>query len=132
MSPNTDQRELQTWELWYPDAAATGIPFARSRIDPVCHLWCHSAPESLSVTVRRGDDQVIARGEGLKRQGEQYPMTRLAIEGDRVTREDRFPTDADLGSVVVLPGGEAGDLISWWNAADASEWRWQVEFYNHR
>ena len=21
---------------------------------------------------------------------------------------------------------------AWWNAADASEWRWQVEFYNHR
>jgi hypothetical protein len=58
-------------------------------------------------------------------------MTRLARVGDRVVREDRWPTDADLTSLVVLPGGEVGTLLRWWNAADGSEWRWQVEFYNH-
>ena len=26
----------------------------------------------------------------------------------------------------------AAILVSWWNAEDESEWRWQVEFYNHR
>ena len=33
---------------------------------------------------------------------------------------------------VLLPGGEVGILLSWWNAAGESEWRWQVEFYNQR
>jgi hypothetical protein len=32
---------------------------------------------------------------------------------------------------VILPGGEAGILKSWWHADDHSEWRWQIEFYNH-
>jgi hypothetical protein len=32
---------------------------------------------------------------------------------------------------VILPGGEVGTLIRWWNTEDGSEWRWQVEFYNH-
>ena len=40
------------------------------------------------------------------------------------------PADHDLGSPVLLPGGEVGVLLSWRNAADESEWRWQVEFYN--
>jgi hypothetical protein len=26
---------------------------------------------------------------------------------------------------------EAGTLLEWWNAADGSEWRWKIEFYNH-
>jgi hypothetical protein len=48
-----------------------------------------------------------------------------------ISREDRWPAAADVGAVVILPGGEAGELKSWWNADDGSAWRWQVEFYNH-
>jgi hypothetical protein len=125
-------KDVQTWELWYPEAAATGLPFARARIDPTDVLWVHAAPPSLAVTVRAGDDRVIARGEPLKRAGEQYPMTRLSKNGDQVSREDRWPTADDLGALVILPGGEAGVLEHWWNAEDGSEWRWRVEFYNHR
>ena len=51
--------------------------------------------------------------------------------GDQVERQDRWPTEADLGALVILPGGEVGRLMAWWNADDGSEWRWQVEFYNH-
>ena len=123
---------LHTWEVYYPEAAATGLPFARCRIDPTDVLWLHSAPEKLAVTVREGDDRVIARGEPLERCGEKYPMTRLERVGETIRREDRFPTQADLGELVLLPGGEAGRLRAWWNAEDGSEWRWQVEFYNHR
>ena len=25
-----------------------------------------------------------------------------------------------------------GRIVAWWNADDGSEWRWQVELYNHR
>jgi hypothetical protein len=124
--------ELQTWELWYPAAGATGLEFARGRIDPTSVLWVHAAPDRLAVTVRSGDDRVTARGEPLERQGRGYPMTRLSVEGDAVKREDRWPTDADLGAIVILPGGEVGVLTAWWNAEDGSAWRWSVEFSNRR
>jgi hypothetical protein len=125
-------KALQTWELWYPAAAATGLPFARGRIDPAEVLWVHAAPERLAVTIRDGDDRVIARGEPLERRGPYLPTTRLWLEGDEVRREDRWPTDDDLGSLIILPGGEVGTLVAWWNAPDGSEWRWRVEFYNRR
>jgi hypothetical protein len=122
---------METWDLWYPEAGATGLPFARGRIDPADVLWVHAAPPTLAVTVRDAEGQVTARGEPLRRQGERRPLTRLARRGDAVEREDRWPTEADLGALVILPGGEVGRLTAWWNAEDGSEWRWQVEFYNH-
>jgi hypothetical protein len=77
---------MQTWELYYPEAAATGMPFARGRMDPADVLWVHAAPPTLSVTVREGDERIVARGERLERAGERYPMTRLARRGDRIVR----------------------------------------------
>ena len=123
---------VQTWELWFPEAGATGLEFARARIDPTDVLWVHAAPEVLAATVRDGDDRVTARGAPLRRNGEQLPMTRLEIRGDNVERKDRWPTEADLGALVILPGGEVGTLVAWWNKPDGSEWRWQLELYNHR
>jgi hypothetical protein len=124
--------KLHTWELWYPGAGATGLPLARARIDPTDAVWAHAVPRKVAVVVRQGDDRAVARGEGLSRAGGYLPMTRFAIEGDAVTREDRWPTDDDLGTVVILPGGEAGILTAWWNEADGSAWRWSVEFSNRR
>jgi hypothetical protein len=105
---------------------------ARARIDPLDAVWVHAVPRKLAVTVRQGDDRVIARGEPLERSGPYLPMTRLTLEGDAVGREDRWPTDDDLGAIVILPGGEAGVLTAWWNAEDGSAWRWSVEFSNRR
>ncbi|MGH2382752.1 MAG: hypothetical protein ACRDG7_16245 [Candidatus Limnocylindria bacterium] len=124
--------DLHTWELWYPGAGATGIPVARARIDPVEVVWAHAVPRKVSVTVRQGDDQAIARGEALERSGPYLPMTRFALHDDTVRRADRWPTDTDLGTIVILPGGEAGVLTAWWNAEDGSAWRWSVEFSNSR
>jgi hypothetical protein len=59
-------------------------------------------------------------------------MTRLQRRGDAIEREDRWPVESDLGALVLLPGGEVGTLTAWWNADDGSEWRWLVQFYNHR
>jgi hypothetical protein len=59
-------------------------------------------------------------------------MARLAVDDGRISREDRWPTADDLGALVILPGGEVGTLIEWWNAADGSEWRWRLELYNRR
>lgn len=121
---------VETWELWYPGAAATGLPFARGRLDPTDVMWVHSAPKKVDVTVRSFDGGVRAHGQ-VTRAGEYLPMTRLWIDGRQVRREDRWPTANDLGSLVILPGGEVGTLVAWWNAPDGSEWRWRVEFYNH-
>ena len=123
---------VHTWELWYPGAGATGILVARARIDPAEVVWAHAMPRKVSVTVRQGDDRVVARGEGLARAGSYLPMTRFTFDGDAIARDDRWPTDADLGAVVILPGGEAGILTAWWNADDGSAWRWSVEFSNRR
>jgi len=122
---------METWDLWFPDAGATGLPFARGRLDPTDVLWVHAAPPLLSVTVRDQRGVVVASGDRLQRTGERLPLTCLSRDDVGIRRADRWPTEADLGARVILPGGEVGQLISWWNAEDGSEWRWQVEFYNH-
>ena len=122
---------LQTWDAWYPGGGATGLPFARGRVDPTEVLWVHSAPKKLDVTVRAQDGTVVARGL-VSRDGPYLPMTRLSLADGELHREDRWPTDEDLGALVMLPGGEVGELVAWWNAEDGSAWRWRVEFSNSR
>ncbi len=124
-------RTTEDWDLWYPKAGATGIPFARGRVDAVDVMLVHAAPPFLTVTVRSRDGSVLAEGVDLE-QTDDTPITRLTRRGDRIEREDIWPGEADIGRLVLLPGGEAGTLLQWWNAPDHSEWRWQVEFYNHR
>jgi len=126
------EKTLQTWELYYPESAATGLAVARARIDPAEVVWLHAAPPVLAALVREGDDRVVARGEPLRLAGTRFPMTRLERRGTQIVREDRWPTDTDLGAVVILPGGEAGILKSWWNASDGNEWRWTLELSNRR
>jgi len=125
------EQTTEDWDLWYPKAAATGIPFARGRVENVDVMLVHAAPPVLTVTVRSGDGRVLAEGKDLE-QTDDMPITRLTRRGDTIEREDIWPTDEDIGRLVLLPGGEAGKLLLWWNAPDHSEWRWQVEFYNHR
>ena len=124
--------ELETWDLWYPGPGATGLPFARCRVngsEAGDRLLVHAAPQKLQVTVRDATGKVLATGEGLERH-QPGPMSFLVRRGATITLEDGWPTEQDIGRVVLLPGGEAGILKSWWNADDRKEWRWQVEFYN--
>jgi hypothetical protein len=121
----------QVWDLWFPQAAAQGLPFARGRLDATDVLLVHAAPPLLDVAVRNDAGRLLAEGKGLQRTADR-PMVRLTIHGDRIEREDLWPAEEDVGRPVILPGGEVGLLLQWWNAADGSEWRWRVEFYNHR
>jgi hypothetical protein len=123
--------ETVVWDLWFPEAGSTGIAFARGRLNPTNVLWVHAAPATLEVTVRASDGQIIAQGNSLVRSGPRFPMTRLWLNGMQVQREDRWPEVADQGNLVILPGGEVGTLLEWWNAHDGSEWRWKIELYNH-
>ena len=122
---------MQVWDLWYPDAAAQGLPFARGRMDATEVLLVHAAPESLNVEVHDDAGRLLARGERLGRTVD-TPMLRLIVQGETIAREDIWPGEADIGRPVLLPGGETGILKAWWNAPDEQEWRGQVEFYNHR
>ena len=124
---------LEVWDLWFPDAGATGIAFARSRVDDQAagnRLLVHAAPPKLDVAVRDQDGKLIAQGSGLER-GQSGPMSYLVRQGEAISLEDGWPSQDDLGRLVILPGGEAGVLKAWWHAEDHSEWRWQLEFYNH-
>ena len=125
------QGDHQIWDLWYPDAAAQGLPFARGRLAATDVLLVHAAPETLAVVVRDDEGQVLAQGSGLVRTAER-PMARLTVRDGKIARQDLWPVEGDTGRPVILPGGEVGILLSWWNAEDGSEWRWRVEFYNHR
>jgi hypothetical protein len=81
--------------------------------------------------VRSENGERIAYAKDIEQTADR-PMARLTVQGENITREDQWPTESDIGQLVILPGGEVGTLISWWNAEDGSQWRWQVEFYNHR
>lgn len=122
--------KIEIWDLWYPKAAATGVPFARGRLDSTEVLLVHAAPPVLTVEVRNKDGLRLALGVDLPQTADR-PMARLTRRGDEITREDLWPEEEDIGCLVILPGGEVGELLKWWNAEDGSEWRWQVEFYNH-
>jgi len=124
--------QLETWDLWYPGPGATGLPFARARVnarDAAERVLIHAAPQKLQVTVRDQSGNVVARGEGLERH-QPGPMSYLLRRGPTITLEDGWPTEDDVGRLVILPGGEAGILKAWWNADDRKEWRWKIEFYN--
>ena len=123
---------MEIWDLWYPEAASQGLPFARARIEHADAVLVHAAPIVLRVEVRDDAGALVALADGLRRQGGQFPITRLSRLRNVITRWDGWPDAGDIGRIVVLPGGEAGVLKQWWNAADGSAWRWQVEFYNHR
>jgi hypothetical protein len=123
-------KQMQTWDLWYPQAAATGLPFARGRIDGAEVLLVHAAPKVLEVKVYEGDT-LVAQGKELEA-SDDTPITRLTRRGDRIEREDIWPQASDIGTLVLLPGGEAGRLVQWWHAPDQSEWRWRIELYNKR
>jgi hypothetical protein len=123
---------LEIWDLWFPGPGASGLPFARSRVnanDVRDRVLVHAAPQKLQVKVYDTAGAIVARGDGLERH-QPGPMSFLIRQGSSITLEDGWPTERDLGLVVILPGGEAGILKSWWNADDRKEWRWQVEFYN--
>jgi hypothetical protein len=123
--------ELHIWDLWYPQAAATGLPFARGRLDATEVLLVHAPPPMLTVEVRADSGLRLAFSRDLPKTADR-PMARLTRQGDRIARLDLWPQPEDLGRALILPGGEVGRLVQWWNAEDGSEWRWQVEFYNHR
>ena len=127
----SEQSKLQIWDLWYPQAGATGTSFARGRLDATNILWVHAPPPMVTAEVRSESGNRLAYAQDLAQTADR-PMARLTRNGETITRQDLWPTESNFGELVILPGGEVGHLLYWWNAEDGSEWRWQVEFYNHK
>src|SRR5713101_541833 len=94
--------DIRIWDLWYPKGGATCVPFARGRLGVTDVLWVHSPPEYLSVEIRDDDGQMISKGKDLKQTAD-FPMARLVRLGERITREDKFPSQDHIGSLVILP-----------------------------
>jgi hypothetical protein len=125
----SEQSQLEYWDIWYPKATATGMSVARGLVDPTQIMLAHALPDVITVEIRDREGSRLAFGADLERTMES-PMCRLTRSGAAITREDFWPTEADYGLPVLLPGGEAGILRSWWNAGDRKEWRWDLELYN--
>jgi len=121
--------ETYVWELRNPDGGALGLEFARGTSAPTDVLLVHAAPSRLNVEVRTWEGQLVAVGRNLRHE-EVAPMSKLTISGDKVARENVWPTEDDVGQPVILPGGEVGILMAWWNDDVGQEWRWSVEFAN--
>jgi hypothetical protein len=122
---------VHVWSLRYPFAGSTGVEFARGLMDPTPVLLAHAAPEALTVEVYENGSKLIAIGQDLIRKSDPTPITKLRIDGERITREDVWPGDDDIGLPVILPGGEVGIMTEWSNAADLTSWEWSVRFSNH-
>ncbi|HET7530986.1 MAG TPA: hypothetical protein VFJ98_08520 [Mycobacteriales bacterium] len=118
--------EQYYWDLRNPDGAMLGLDFARGVSAPTDLMLAHALPERVDV-VRDEDGAEVARGDALEHP-ESTPIARLRIDGDRVTRENVWPDDSDIGRYVILPGGEIGTVCEWSHADDHSRWRWKVEF----
>ncbi len=121
----------QIWDLWIPDVAAQGVLFAHGRLNATQVLLVHAAPEKLTVEVYDDKRNIMAQGTDLARTAN-TPMARLQVKGKEVMREDIWPTEVDYGLPVILAGGEVGILQEWWNDKEQQQWRWRLEFYNHR
>jgi hypothetical protein len=116
------------WDLRSTDGGASGLAFARASLDPSRSILVHAPPSRLDVEVRSNGEHLIAVGHDLRADpGEATPIARLVLDGTRVLRSQIWPTERDLGSVVLLPGGEAGVLRSWETSPDRSAWTWSLE-----
>ncbi len=119
----------QTWEVWYPKAASTGLLLGRGLLSPTDTLLVHAVPDVLTAEVRSDSGRRLAFGQDLPRT-QASPICRLTRDGASIHREDIWPTERDYDLPILLPGGEVGVLKAWWNADDRKEWRWQIELYN--
>lgn len=116
------------WLLRSSDGGAQGLAFARAHTDVVSTVLVHAAPTALDVEVLENGQRLIAAGRNLHADGEPSPMSRLFIDGQRVVRATTWPDDVDIGTVVLLAGGEAGILRAWSTDPERSRWTWSLEF----
>lgn len=117
------------WHVRSLEGGSTGLEFANARLAAADTVLAHALPRVISVEVRDEGGARVARADRLDADGE-TPMARLTIADGTLRRAQIWPDDGDLGTPVILPGGEVGILTGWWHAEDHSEWRWSLELQN--
>ena len=85
----------ETWEVWYPKAAATGILFARGRLDATGRLLVHAVPDVITAEVRDADGERLAFNAALERTLES-PICLLRREGNSLSFEVLKRYDLEL------------------------------------
>jgi hypothetical protein len=58
----------ELWDLWFPNAGATGLSFARCRVGADAatgRVLVHAAPRHLEVVVRNDQGGIVAEGPDL-------------------------------------------------------------------
>ncbi len=135
--PPRPGRFLTRWPTPF-NSGRSGTPMAARR------AWNGRAPRSGSSTgccsTRRRSGstsrsttrpaRLVAQGRDLAAEGA-TPISRLTVDEGRFERENIWPTEADLGTVVILPGRRSRDPRSaWWHADDERSWRWSIELSN--
>ena len=118
------------WEIRNPDGAAMGLEFAVGRSGAHAVMLAHALPERADITVRDDEGRLVASARDLRGDAP-TPIARLRIDDGTLSRENIWPGESDLGTPVILPGGEIGILTAWWNADDHQSWRWSIELSNH-
>ena len=103
--------ETYVWELRNPDGGALGLEFARGTSAPTDVLLVHAAPSRLNVEVRTWEGDLVAVGRNLTHD-EVAPMAKLSISGNKVRRENLWPTEEDVGRFVDNFGAFAEALRS--------------------
>src|SRR5688572_60042 len=86
---------IEIWDLWFPDAAAQGLPFARGRLRATDLLLVHAAPAILRVDVVDERGTLLARSDRLPRTAE-TPITRLRRQSGRIERTDIWPGEPEI------------------------------------
>src|SRR5688500_16282281 len=119
----------ETWEVWYPKAAATGLLLGRGLLDATSRLLVHAAPNVITVDVRDESGSRVAFAQDLERTLIS-PICLLTRDGSKIVRDDIWPDEAHIGLPVLLPGGEVGILEAWWHDEERKEWRWSIELHN--
>jgi hypothetical protein len=128
-SPSTPSCSFYVWAIRGADGGSAGLEFARAQIEPSDSVLVHAAPARLDVEVFADGERLVATGRDLRpTETMDSPMTRLTIDGSSVRRRAVWPAQEDLGSIVLLPGGEAGQLRTWTTPGDRRSWVWTVEF----
>jgi hypothetical protein len=123
--------QIEIWDLWFPEAAAQGLLFARGRLQATDVLLAHAAPANLRVDVVDDAGTLLARGTNLRRTAE-TPIAQLNRRNGRIERVDIWPSEREIGLPVIMAGGEVGILKAWWNDPDRQMWRWSIELFNHK
>ncbi|MDQ2998962.1 MAG: hypothetical protein M3R61_18170 [Chloroflexota bacterium] len=53
--------QIEIWDLWFPEAAARGLLFARGRLQATDLLLAHAAPANLRVDVVDDAGKLLAQ-----------------------------------------------------------------------